>query len=134
MLNVSLRPAHREGDLLALSGAHELNARRQQDRLAEADIDRESVGQAALEGPEATGLRPHAVRDGARKAKGLRSQRVHVDRVAVPRDAGVAAAEVTAESPLGAYLQLILFPRPAGIDFARCRGGMLTRFAAFVAA
>ena len=75
---------------------------RQQDRPPEADLDREGVGQAALERRQAAGLGPHAVGDRRREAERLRGQRVHVDRVAVARDGGVAAAEVAAELPLGA--------------------------------
>ena len=102
MRGLPLRVAHGEGDLVALGGAGELDAGGQQDRLAEAHVDGEGVGQAAVERRQAAGLGPHPVRDRPREAERLRGQRVHVDRVAVAGDGGVAAAEVAAELPLGA--------------------------------
>ena len=51
---------------------------------------------------EAAGLAPHPVRDRPREAERPGGQRVQVDRVAVARDGGVAAAEVARQPPLGA--------------------------------
>ena len=72
-----------------------------------------------LERRQAAGLRPHPVRDRRREAERLRGQRVHVDRVAVAGDGGVAAAEVAGEPPLGARPEVVGRPRrerarPAG--------------------
>ena len=81
--------------------AAELDPAGEQDRAAEGDLGGEGVGQAGLERRQAAGLGPHPVRDRRREAERLRGQRVHVDRVAVAGDGGVAAAEVAAELPLG---------------------------------
>ena len=48
--------AHGEEDLPVLVGAGELDPRRQQDRLAEADVDLEGVGQPALQRRQARAL------------------------------------------------------------------------------
>ena len=87
---------------LAVGAAAELDPAGQQDRAAEGDVDGEGVGQAGLERRQAARLGPHPVRDRRREAERLRGQRVHVDRVAVAGDGGVAAAEVAAQLPLGA--------------------------------
>ncbi len=99
--------ADREIDRVASRGARELDSRGQQDRLAEANLDAEGVGQAALQRRQAAGLGPHAVGDRPREAERLGGQRVHVDRVAVAGDGRVAAAEVVAELPLGARRQVV---------------------------
>ena len=106
----------------------ELDPGGQQDRPAEADLDGEGVGQAALERRQAARLRPHPVRDRRREAERLRGQRVHVDRVAVAGDGRVAAAEVAAEAPLGAAPAArrrdrgTASPSCARAELAACRG------------
>ena len=87
-------------DLVSLRSAGELDPAGQQDRLAEANVDLEGVGQATLERRQAARLGPHPVRDRPREAERLRRPGVHVDRVAVARDGRVAPPQVAAELPL----------------------------------
>ena len=73
----------------------ELDLGREQDRLLKRPRAVKASGRRA-ERREAAGLGPHAVGDRAREAERLRGQGVHVDRVAVAGDGGVAAAEIAA--------------------------------------
>src|SRR6478752_4598432 len=81
--------------------------RRQQQRLAEGGVRGHGVWGPGLELSETAGLAPHPVGDRAGETESLRAQRVHVDRVAVAGDAGVAAAEVVAELPDRGQLRVL---------------------------
>ena len=66
------RLAHAEAHgATGVGGLGELHRGRQQDRLAERDLDRERVWEARVERGQAAGLRPHAVGD----RRGKRSSR-----------------------------------------------------------
>ena len=93
----SRRRAPRSGVASPLEG----HRRGQQDRPAELDLDRERVRRLRLQGGDAARLRPHPVGDRAREPEGLRGEIGHVDRVAIARHAGVAAAEVALQLPVG---------------------------------
>ena len=95
-----------------------------------ATVDGEGVGKAALERRQAARLGPHPVGDRRREAERLRRQRVHVDRVAVAGDGGVAAAEVAAELPLGARPAHVVGPSPSGVRSPSATGPLAGPLAA----
>ena len=71
----ALAVTDREVRHVARDRAAERHGRRQQDRLAERDVDGEGVGQVGLRAPRRAGLGPHAVGDRAREAERLGGQR-----------------------------------------------------------
>ena len=71
----------------------------QEHGLLEGHLDGDGVGQPVLQGRDAAGLGPHAVRDLPLEAERLRRPRVEVDRVAVPGHRGVPPAEISGQPP-----------------------------------
>lgn len=86
----------------------------QQDRLAEADLDREGVAGARSERGQAPGLGPHPMRNRRWEPEQLGRQRMQVDWVQVARDRAVAAPRVSGQPPGGGRLELGRRSAPLG--------------------